>query len=357
MKRSGYALCIACALIAVVAGNAGIASANPHGSLPAIVDASYFYDALEPYGFWVTIDPYGFVWVPTDVSADWQPYTNGYWTRTDYGWTWIDYAEWGWAPFHYGRWAHDWRYGWVWVPDTVWGPAWVAWRLGDGFVGWAPLPPEAHWRIGIGFVADGWRFGVGIGPGAWCFVPDRHFLHHHVRRHFVPRHRADHCLRITRDVTDYGYDHDRVVDRGISVRDIERRIGQPVKQHVIIDRAPQERPGRTIRRGNEVRVHRPLFRLTEEARVMRPPVDDRVGKPERQITEAQQPRARAEQDRPKLERRDRESDKRTDARRDAKDDVQLQNEQKQAPDRQQKEPRKAEPRRPRETQQERTRRR
>ncbi len=362
MKKLGHALGFACALIA---GCTGVASAHRHGPVSAVVEINYFYDALEPYGFWITIDPYGPVWVPTDVPADWRPYTNGYWTCTDYGWTWVDYAEWGWAPFHYGRWAYDRWYGWVWVPDTVWGPAWVAWRLGDGIIGWAPLPPEAHWRIGIGFVTDGWWFGAGIGLDGWCFVPDRHFLHHHVRQHFMPRHRAEHCFRVTRDRTDYGYEHDRIVNRGVPVRDVERMTGKRVRQHVIVDRGPQEQPGRTVQRGNEVRVYRPPFRSSEEARVIHAPAPDRGVKPERQATQAQPPEARTEQGRPRLERRDEPSRERTDAsqrtdagnrtdaRRRSSDNVQLQKEREKAAEQPQKEePRKPEPRKARERQQE-----
>jgi hypothetical protein len=326
MKRLGFALCVAYALIA---GSTGIASAHlhgsssaNHGSIPAYVDINYFYDTLEPYGFWVTVDPYGFVWVPTDVSVDWQPYTDGYWTYTDYGWTWVDDADWGWAPFHYGRWAHDRLYGWVWVPDTVWGPAWVAWRVGDGIVGWAPLPPEAYWQIGVGFVTDDWRFGAGIGLGDWCFVPDRHFLGHQIRRHCMPRDHADHYFRVTRDATDYGYVQERIVDRGIAVRDIEQRTGQRVRQHIV-----------------------------------RPPVSDGAVRPQRQVTEEQQPKAQHEQERAQLERRHQPSSKRADARRSPTDQAQVQKEQKKATEQQQKEQPKLEQRQARERQQERTRRR
>jgi len=342
MKHLGFALWFACAL---TAGSTGAASASPHGSISAVVDIDYFYDALQPYGLWVTTDVYGFVWVPAGVSADWRPYSNGYWTYTDYGWTWVDYAEWGWAPFHYGRWAHDHRYGWVWVPDTVWGPAWVAWRLGDGVIGWAPLPPEAHWRIGVGFVTDTWRLGIGIGLGGWCFVPDRHFTRHHVHRHFMPRHRAEHCFRTTRDVTDYGYVGDRIIERGIAVRDVERRTGQRVKPQVVIDRGPQERPGRTIQRGNVVQVHRPPVRPTPETRVMRPPVADRVVKRPDRVAEAQPVKARPHQERAKIERRDQPSSKRSEARRGSKDKAQpqkLQKELKKIVEHQRAEPRKVE---------------
>ena len=31
---------------------------------------------------------------------------------------------------------------WVWVPGVEWAPAWVTWRVGGGYIGWAPLPPH-----------------------------------------------------------------------------------------------------------------------------------------------------------------------------------------------------------------------
>ncbi len=54
---------------------------------------------------------------------------------TEYGNTWVSDYDWGWAPFHYGRWVNN-RYNeWVWIPDTVWSPAWVSWRSGGGYYG------------------------------------------------------------------------------------------------------------------------------------------------------------------------------------------------------------------------------
>jgi hypothetical protein len=78
-------------------------------------------------------------------------YTN------DWGWYWAEGQEeaaWGWATYHYGRWALDPEFGWVWIPGDEWGPAFVEWRgcaertilwppRRDCVVGWAPLPPEA----------------------------------------------------------------------------------------------------------------------------------------------------------------------------------------------------------------------
>ena len=104
-----------------------------------------FQDDLAPYGNWVDDGTYGRVWVPesTLVGADFTPYySGGHWVLTEFGWTWVSDWSWGWAPFHYGRWVTVSGYGWCWVPGTIWGPAWVTWRSGGGWVGWAAMPPR-----------------------------------------------------------------------------------------------------------------------------------------------------------------------------------------------------------------------
>src|SRR5205809_2680548 len=105
------------------------------------VSVGMFYDSLSPYGDWVYVGRFGRVWRPSPavVGVGFRPYaTGGEWVYTDYGWSFETEWDWGWAPFHYGRWYLDSAYGWVWVPDTTWGPSWVDWRFGGGYVGWAP---------------------------------------------------------------------------------------------------------------------------------------------------------------------------------------------------------------------------
>jgi hypothetical protein len=124
-----------------------------------------FDEALSPYGDWTDVEGTR-VWRPSAsaVGEDFQPYaTNGQWVSSDYGWYFQSDYPWGWAPFHYGRWALDANYGWIWIPGTVWAPAWVDWRSGGGYIGWAPLPP-----IGWSVVVQPWR-------PYWCFVPAAHF--------------------------------------------------------------------------------------------------------------------------------------------------------------------------------------
>jgi hypothetical protein len=121
-----------------------------------------FESSLAPYGQWVDDSSYGHVWVPSQsvVGTDFTPYaSSGHWVLSEYGWTWVSDWDWGWAPFHYGRWVCG-LYGWSWVPGSVWGPAWVSWRSGGGYVGWAPLPPRG---VVVGpphGVRSPWRFVV-----------------------------------------------------------------------------------------------------------------------------------------------------------------------------------------------------
>jgi len=113
------------------------------------------------------------VWFPTSVPDDWAPYRFGHWDWIEpWGWTWVDDQPWGFAPFHYGRWANiDGHWGWVpgaVQPHPVYAPALVAFvdapddsdNSPDGGpdVGWFPLGPGddyAPWyQAGPDYVAS-----------------------------------------------------------------------------------------------------------------------------------------------------------------------------------------------------------
>jgi len=114
----------------------------------------YGAEDLDPYGTWVNVPNYGYVWQPLVVEG-WAPYRQGRWVWEDwYGWTWVSYEPWGWAPYHYGRWFYEPAYGWCWYPGAVrvrhyWAPGLVAFfgfgggavSIGFGNVGWVPLAP------------------------------------------------------------------------------------------------------------------------------------------------------------------------------------------------------------------------
>ncbi len=140
-------------LLAVMGGTTAclaVVETTPPTSRPARAQARpgvavAFHEGLSPYGTWLQTTTYGWAWSPDRgiVGADFMPYVSGgSWLLTDVGWMWMSTWDWGWAPFHYGRWYWDARHGWLWVPDTLWAPAWVDWRWGHDYVGWAPLPPR-----------------------------------------------------------------------------------------------------------------------------------------------------------------------------------------------------------------------
>jgi hypothetical protein len=126
------------------------------------ISVSYqtFYDNLAPYGQWIYDPEYGNVWVPNE-GGDFRPYgSRGRWVMTEYGNTWVSDDPWGWAVYHYGRWTYNPYYGWIWVPGYEWAPAWVSWRFGGGYAGWAPLSPGIS--VGVSYFApDSWWVFVG----------------------------------------------------------------------------------------------------------------------------------------------------------------------------------------------------
>lgn len=161
--------------------NAG-AMITPQKASAQGTDVSFqlFYDQLSPYGSWVNYQNYGYVWIP-NVDRDFSPYgTNGHWVFTDDGWTWVSDYPWGWAPFHYGRWAYDDSYGWFWVPHNEWGPAWVTWRRSEGYYGWAPMGPGVSVELSFG---GGYR----VPNDRWIFVSERDINRPDIDHHYVDR--------------------------------------------------------------------------------------------------------------------------------------------------------------------------
>ncbi len=105
---------------------------------------------LGDNGVWSETPDYGAVWYPRSVDPGWAPYHNGHWAWIEpWGWTWVDDAPWGFAPFHYGRWVY-WHERWGWAPGPiavvvgrpvfrpVYSPALVAWFGGS------------HWGVSVG---------------------------------------------------------------------------------------------------------------------------------------------------------------------------------------------------------------
>jgi hypothetical protein len=117
------------------------------------------YEELDDHGDWFDDRDYGWLWAPRVVHATWAPYRYGHWVWVrPWGWTWVDDAPWGFAPFHHGRWVYL-RGRWCWWPGRyhprpAYAPALVAWlghprhgvAVGAGpFIGWFPLAPREYY--------------------------------------------------------------------------------------------------------------------------------------------------------------------------------------------------------------------
>ena len=119
------------------------------------------YEDLDDNGGWRPVPEYGTVWFPHVTVVGWAPYRYGHWAWiAPWGWTWVDDAPWGFAPFHYGRWVTV-RGVWGWVPCAprgVVGVAYVRPVYAPALVAWVGGP---HFSVGIGIGGGG---GVGV---AW----------------------------------------------------------------------------------------------------------------------------------------------------------------------------------------------
>ena len=233
------------------------------------IDLSYFYDELAPYGDWVKDARYGWVWYPYGVEEDWRPYMIGHWEYTDDdGWYWVSDEAWGWATDHYGRWFHDPDNGWAWVPDTQWAAAWVVWRDGDGWVGWAALPPSARYDPSVG-IEDSEAIENAIDPSEWVFVNEENLceptLITYIQR---PVHNRV-IIHNTINITNYIVVKGRIFNRGINVTDYEGRHHRHVRRLHIED--VRDRQGRARIEGDRLIVFRPHILSPREGHPPRAP--------------------------------------------------------------------------------------
>src|SRR4030095_13553118 len=107
MRARSTLLLLALSLLPVAVASAPVRTAAAE---EATFDVSFFYERLAPYGDWVSLEGYGWVWVPQAaecLECSWRPYTVGSWAFVEpYGWTWVSNEDWGWATYHYGRWLY-----------------------------------------------------------------------------------------------------------------------------------------------------------------------------------------------------------------------------------------------------------
>jgi hypothetical protein len=235
------------------------------------LDTGYFYDQLSPYGEWVEDSNYGYVWSPYGIDAEWRPYTHGHWVYTDDdGWLWVADEEWGWGPYHYGRWFVS-SGRWLWVPGTEWAPAWCSWRNGGGYIGWAPLPPQAAFSVGIGLQIGGVQLDAYVQPTSYNFVEERHFADSNIRAVIVPEAQRTVIIEKTKNITNYSVNGNRIVNRSVAVETVERAAGHPVPHAKVVETAATGGPHRTQVSGAQVKIFRPAIKAAPPDKKLVPP--------------------------------------------------------------------------------------
>jgi hypothetical protein len=220
----------------------------------ADLSINFFYDSLNG-GNWYEVSDYGYVWQP-DVATDtnWRPYTDGYWAYTDQGWTWVSYEDFGWATYHYGRWARLSDYGWVWVPGTEWAPAWVSWRTGGDYIGWAPLPPAGGGEV----VYEGRPITghvdveFGIGPAYYNFIDLQYIGEPVLRDRILPYDRNVTVINNTVNVTNITYNNSVVYNYGPDYATVSRYSVRPI-QRLKLERQSGD-AAQAVRNGNVTKV-------------------------------------------------------------------------------------------------------
>ena len=249
----------------------------------------FIYDNLSG-GNWIDAEGYGYGWQPDVVVRDpnWRPYSDGYWAYTDYGWTWISYEDFGWATYHYGRWANLADYGWVWFPgeDLDWGPAWVSWRTGGDYIGWAPLPPR-----GPGVVYENQPIGgnvdvtFDIGPEYYNFCDVRFIGEPVLRDRIFPRVQNVTYITNTVNVTNIYVQNNIVYNYGPDYTVVNRYSSRPIQRLAIERQAPTNlttaiKSGTLTKvQGNKLLIAAPQ-RLAKAAPAAKPPaVKAKVAQP------------------------------------------------------------------------------
>jgi hypothetical protein len=198
----------------------------------AELSVDFFYDNVGSDGSWVEVADYGYCWQPNVAvsNSKWRPYSDGYWVYTDVGWTWVSNEDFGWATYHYGRWVRLRDRGWYWVPGREWGPAWVSWRTGGDYIGWAPLPPRGRDLDDARPINGHVDVEFDIGPSYYNFVDVRYIGEPVLRERIVEPHLNATYISQTVNVTNITYTNSVVHNYGPDYDTVSRYSTRPIRR-------------------------------------------------------------------------------------------------------------------------------
>jgi Family of unknown function (DUF6600) len=236
----------------------GTISLRAKAQVQFAVSFQFFYDNLSPYGTWVDYPEYGYVWQP-DAEQGFCPYrTRGHWVWSyEYEWIWVSDYDWGWATFHYGRWHYDRYYGWLWIPDYYWAPAWVIWRSGGDYYGWAPLDAGISISISFNNYSPPYNY--------WCFVPRRYIASPDIYNYYVSPQQNVTIINNTTVINNYntnGGPTGNVFVNGPQLTEVEQYTQQKISSVKLHESST---PGRTEIKNNEMIVYKPKVNAADKS--------------------------------------------------------------------------------------------
>jgi hypothetical protein len=188
----------------------------------------------------------------------------GHWEWTDAGWSWASDEPWGYATYHYGRWFVDARQGWVWLPGTTYAPAWVAWRSGGGYVGWAPLGPtvsEAEVHVTEYHTRN-------IPAVQFTFVEEKKITDRKIIDRAVKVEKNTTIINKTTNITNINIENKVVVNKSLSVEQVEKVTGKkvkPVTEKVVTDPGEAKR----LQAKGELVIYKPAVLESEHEKALR----------------------------------------------------------------------------------------
>jgi len=253
------------------------------------VSIDFFYDNVGSDGSWVEVADYGYCWQPNVAvsNSKWRPYSDGYWAYTDVGWTWVSNEDFGWATYHYGRWTRLRDRGWFWVPGREWGPAWVSWRTGGDYVGWAPLPPRGGGEAVYENRPISGQVDVefDIGPEYYNFVDVRYIGEPVLRERIVEPRMNITYISHTVNVTNISYTNSVVYNHGPDYEVLSRYSTRPIRR-MTLERDPNVDLSVAVRSNGLTRVQGDKIIVAAPMTFQKPPkpvapkvVKEKIAKP------------------------------------------------------------------------------
>jgi hypothetical protein len=238
------------------------------------ISVDFFYDNLGDGGNWIEAGEYGYCWQPSVAvsNTNWRPYSDGYWAYTDVGWTWVSYEDFGWATYHYGRWVKLRGRGWIWAPGREWAPAWVSWRTGGDYVGWAPLPPRRGGDIYVDFSPITSRVDIDfdIGPAYYNFIDVRYIGEPVLRERIFAADQNVTYVSRTVNVTNITYNNSQVYNYGPDYNTLSRYSTRPI-QKLTLQRETNADPLAAARSKSLMKVEGDRLVIAAPQQLQKPP--------------------------------------------------------------------------------------